>query len=135
MSAEASRRIGHAVKAIHSIQRYSANTPLMECLSEDLIRSAVQRQLGIVQEALRVALREAPSMHQTWPELDSLLEACARMRDWQHPVAVEELVGFVAGDLQAWQTRLVEGDKQQQEEGAKLDQQIAENLRRLGYEQ
>jgi type I restriction enzyme M protein len=24
--------------------------------------------------------------------------------------------------------------KQQQEEGAKLDQQIAENLRRLGYE-
>ena len=72
-------------------------------------------------------------MRQSWPEQDSLLEACARMRDWQHPVAVEELVGFVGGDLHVCQTRLVEGVKQQQEEGAKLDQQIAENLRRLGY--
>lgn len=34
-------------------------------------------------------------------ELESWLEAW--MRDWQHPVAVEELVGFVAGDLQVWQ--------------------------------
>lgn len=43
------------------------------------------------------------------PELESLLEACARLRDWQHPVAVEELVGFVAGDLQVWQGRLMAG--------------------------
>jgi Uncharacterized conserved protein len=133
-AAEAQRRRGHALQAIRSIQSYTANAPLEECLSEDLIRSAVQRQLGIVQEALRVALLEEPSMRQTWPELDFLLKACARMRDWQHPVAVEELVGFVARDLQVWQTRLVEGVKQQQEEGAKLDQQIGENLRRLGDE-
>lgn len=107
MSTEAQRRLGHALQAIRSIQAYTANAPLEECLSEDLIRSAVQRQLGIVQEALRVALLEEPSMHQTWPELDSLLEACARMRNWQHPVAVEDLVGFVAGDLQVWQGRLM----------------------------
>jgi hypothetical protein len=56
------------------------------------------------------------------------------MRDWQHPVGLEELVGFVAGDLQMWQGRLVEGLRLQQDEGAKLDRQIAENLRRLGYE-
>lgn len=130
---EASRRIGHAIEAIHSIQRYTANAPLEECLSEDLIRNAGQHQLGIVQEALRVAFLEEPSIHQTWPELDSLLEAYARMQDWEHPVAVEELANFVGGDLQVWQTRLVEGVKQQQEEGARLDQQIGENLRRLGY--
>ena len=133
MSAEAQRRLGHALQAIRSIQSYTANAPLEECLSEDLIRSAVQRQLGIVQEALRVALLEEPSMHQTWPELDSLLEACARMRDWQHPVAVEELVGFVAGDLQIWQAKLMAG-VEHAAEGSTLDQQISENPRRLGYE-
>lgn len=46
------------------------------------------------------------------PELDSWLEACARMRDWQHPVALEELVGFVAGDLQVWKGRLMAGVEQ-----------------------
>jgi uncharacterized protein with HEPN domain len=134
MSPEAQRRLGHALQAISSIQRYTANVPLQESLSDDLIRSAVERQLGIVQEALRVALLEEPSLRQIWPQVDSWLEACARMRDWQHPVGLEELVGFVAGDLQMWQGRLVEGLRLQQDEGAKLDRQIAENLRRLGYE-
>ena len=46
------------------------------------------------------------------PELESWLEACARLRDWQHPVAVEELVGFVAGDLMVWQERLKAGVEQ-----------------------
>jgi hypothetical protein len=41
----------------------------------------VQRQLGIVQEALRVALVEEPSLQQIWPDGDALLEGCARMRD------------------------------------------------------
>jgi hypothetical protein len=134
MHAEASRRIGHAIEAIRSIQRTTANAPLLQCLSDELIRSAVERQLGIVQEALRVALLQAPALRQAWPEMDSLLEGCARMRDWEHPVAVEELVGFVGGDLQVWQGWLVEGVKQQQQEGAKLDQRISENLKRLGYE-
>ncbi len=46
------------------------------------------------------------------PELESWLEACARLRDWEHPVAVEELVGFVAGDLQVWRGRLMAGVEQ-----------------------
>jgi hypothetical protein len=49
-------------------------------------------------------------------------------------VALADLVGFVRGDLKVWQGRLVEGVEQQQEEGARLDQQNAENLRSLGYE-
>ncbi len=112
MSAEAQRRLGHALQAIRSIQTYTADAPLPECLANDLTCSAVLRKLGIVQEALRVALLEEPSMRQTWPELDSLLEVCARMRDWQHPVAVEELVEFVAGDLQVWQGKLMAGLEQ-----------------------
>jgi uncharacterized protein with HEPN domain len=134
MHPEATRRLGHALQAISSIQRYTANAPLQESLSDDLTRSAVQRQLGIVQEALRVALVEEPSLRQTWPEIDSLLEGCARMRDWEHPVALAHLVAFMAGDLKVWQGRLADVLRLQQEEGAKLDQQIADNLRRLGYE-
>jgi hypothetical protein len=55
------------------------------------------------------------------------------MRDWEHPVALGDLVDFVDGDLKVWQGSLAEGVKQQ-EEGVSLDQQIAENLSRLRYE-
>lgn len=134
MHPEASRRLGHALQAIDSIQRYTANAPLQESLSDDLTRSAVQRQLGIVQEALRVALLEQQSLRQIWPDVDALLAGCDRMRDWEHPVALADLVGFVGGDVKVWQGRLPEGVEQQKEEGTKLDQQITENLRRLGYE-
>jgi hypothetical protein len=134
MPPKATRRLGHALQAISSIQRYTAIAPLQESLSDDLTRSAVERQLGIVQEALRVALLGEPCLRQSWPDVDALLACCARMRDWEHPVALADLVGFVGGDLKVWQGRLVEGLRLQQGEGEKLDQQIAENLRRLGYE-
>jgi hypothetical protein len=134
MTPEVTRRLGHALQAIAAIERYTANAPLQESLSHDLTRSAVERQLGIVQEALRVALVEQPSLRQICPDGDALLAGCARMRDWEHPVALADLVDFVGGDLKVWQGRLAEGLRLQQGEGAKLDQQIAENLRRLGYE-
>ena len=40
------------------------------------------------------------------------LAGCARLRDWQHPLALEELVGFVAGDLMVGQGRLMAGVEQ-----------------------
>ena len=129
MHPEATRRIGHALQAIGSIQRYTAKAPLQESLSDDLTRNAVQRQLGIVQEALRVALREETSLRQSWPDGDALLAGCARMRDWEQGVALADLLGFVGGDLKVWQGRLVEGLRLQQEDGARLDLQIAESLR------
>ena len=133
MHPEATRRLGHALQAISSIQRYTANAPLQESLSDDLTRNAVQRQLGIVQEAMRVALFEQPSLRQTWPEIDSLLERCARMRDWEQGVALAGLVGNVKGDLKVWKGWLAEG-VEQQEEWTRVDQQIDENIGRLGYE-
>jgi uncharacterized protein with HEPN domain len=134
MHPEATRRLGHALQAISSIQRYTSNAPLQESLSDDLTRNAVQRQLGIVQEAMRVALIKEPSLRQTWLDVDALLTGCARMRDWEHEVALADLVGFVGGDLKVWQGRLAEGLRLQQDEGVKLDQEIAENVRRLRYE-
>ena len=134
MPPEATRRLGHALQAVGSIQRYTANAPLQESLSDDLSRSAVQRQLGIVREALRVALLEEPCLRQIWPDVVALLAGCDRLRDWEHVVALADLVGFVGGDLRVWQGSLVEGLRLQQGDGARLDQQISENLRRLGYE-
>ncbi len=129
MHPEATRRLGHALQAIAAIERYTANAHLQESLGDNLTRSAVQRQLGILQEALRVALAEQPSLRQIWPDVDALLAGCARMRDWEHPVALADLVSFVGGDLPVWRGRLVEGLRLEQDEGAMLDQQIAENLR------
>ena len=66
-----------------------------------------QRRLGHAPQAIRsiqTYTADAPL-----PEVESLLGACARMRYWQHPVA---LVGFVAGDLQVWQGRLMAGVEQ-----------------------
>ena len=134
MSPEAQRRLGHAPQAISSIQRYIVNAPWQESLIHKLTRSAVERQLGIVQEALRVGLVEESSLRQIWPDVGALLAGCARMRDWEHEVALADQVGFVGGDLKVWMGRVVEGVMLEQEEGAKLVQQIAENLRRLGYE-
>ena len=50
-----------------------------------------------MQEALRVALLEEPSLRQAWPLVDTWLEACARMREWEHEVALADVVGFVGG--------------------------------------
>ena len=38
MTPEATRRLGHALQAINSIQRYCANAPLQESLSDVLTR-------------------------------------------------------------------------------------------------
>lgn len=74
------------------------------------MHAVAQHRLGHALQAIRsihTSTADAPL-----PELESLLEACARLRDWQHPVAVEELVGFVAGDLQVWQGRWMAGVEQ-----------------------
>ena len=79
------------------------------------MQAEAQRRLGHALQAIRsihTYTADAPL-----PELESLLEACARMRDWQHPVALEELVGFVAGGLQVWQGRLMASVEQAGREG------------------
>lgn len=115
-----------------STQRYVASEP-RERLNDDLTRSAVVRQLSIVQEALRVALLQEPGLRQSWPDLDAVMRHCARLRDWEDPVSAEELAGFVEDEPRNWQGRILGLLKQQQDEGASLDQQIGENLRGLDF--
>lgn len=116
-----------------SIQRYVASDP-RERLKDDLTRSAVERQLSIMQEALRVALLQDPGLRQRWPDLDAVMRCCAHLRDWEDPVPVEELAGFVDDEMRNWQGRIAGLIKQQQDEGPGLDQEIADNMRRPGHE-
>jgi hypothetical protein len=94
----------------------------------------VERQLSIVREALRVALLQDPSQRHSWPELDAVMKRCDQLRDWENPVGVQELAEFVEGEFQGWRDMIAALLKQQQEEAMRLDQLIAENLGRLGYE-
>jgi len=127
------QRLQDAHAAIAAIQRYVPSEAL-ERLNDDLTRSAVERQLSIVPEALRVALLQDPSVHHSWLELDAAMARCDQLRDWENLVGVQELAEFAKGELQGWRAMIAALLKQQQEEGARLDRQIAENLRRLGYE-
>ena len=47
---------------------------------------------------------------------------------------MQGLARSVGNEIKNWQDRIAGMLKQQKGEGAKLDQQIARNLRRLGYE-
>lgn len=133
MAKTSSQRLQDAQQAMASIQRYIASEP-RERLTDDLTRSVVERQLSIVREALRVALLQDPSLRHSRPELEAAMARCDQLRDWEDPVEVQELAEFVEGELKGWQAMIAALLKQQQDEGARLDQLIAEDLRGLGYE-
>lgn len=134
MHAEATRRLGHVLEAMARVNAYTSTAPLREALNDDLTRSAVERQLSIVREALRVAVLQYPSLRHSWLELEAAMARCDQLRDWENPVGVQELAEFVEGELQGWRDMIAALLKQQQDDGARLDQQIVENLRGLGYE-
>ena len=133
MARTTKQRLQDAHAAIAAIQRYVPSEAL-DRLNDDLTRSAVERQLSIVREALRVALLQDPSLRPCRPELDAAMARCDQLRDWENPVGVQELAEFVGGELKGWQAMIAALLKQPQDEGARLDQRILENLRRLGYE-
>lgn len=108
MHAEATRRLEHAREAMARVNAFTATAPLREALNDDLTRSAVERQLSIVREALRVAQLQDPSLPHSWPELDAAMTRCDQLRDWENPVEVQELAEFVEGELQDWQKRMAE---------------------------
>ena len=77
MAKSSNQRLHDAQQATASIQRHVASE-LLERLNDDLTRSAVERQLSIVQEALRVALLQEPGLRQSWPDMDAALRKPAR---------------------------------------------------------
>ena len=116
MARTTNERLQDVHAAFAAIQRYVASEPL-ERLSEDLTRSAVERQLSIVREALRVAQLQDPGLGHRWPELDTVMKRCDQLRDWENPVEVQELTELVEGELQGWQAMVAALIKKQQEEG------------------
>jgi hypothetical protein len=107
MTRTTKQRLQDAHAAIAAIQRY-VPTEALERLNDDLTRSAVERQLSIVREALRLALLQDPSLRHSWPKLDAAMARCDQLRDWENPGEVQELAEFVEGELQGWQERLAE---------------------------
>jgi hypothetical protein len=134
MHATAIRRQEHLLEATARMDADTTTAPLQEALNDDLTRSAVERQRSIVREALRVAQLQDPSLRHSWPELHAAMARCDQLRDWEKPVEVQELGEFVEWELEGWQAMMAALIKQQQDEGVRLDQHIAENLRRLAYE-
>jgi hypothetical protein len=132
MTRTTKQRLQDAHAAIAAIQRYVPSEAL-DRLNDDLTRSAVERQLSIVREALRVALLQDPSLRQSWPKLEAAMARCDQLRDWENPVEVQDLAECVEGELEGWQKRLAEAIGNSSDKGDRLDQQIVENLRRLGY--
>jgi len=132
MARSSTQRLQNAHAAIADIQR-SAPSEALERLNDDLARSAVERQLSIVREALRVALLQDPSLRHSWPQLDAAMPRCDQLKDWENPVEAQVLAEFVQGELQRWQGMIAVVLKQQKEDGARLDQEITENPRRLRY--
>lgn len=105
---EATRRVEHAREAMARVNAFTATAPLREALNDDLTRSAVERQLSIVPEALRVALLQDPGLRHSWLEVDAVMKRCDQLRDWEDPLGVQELAAFVVGELKEWQKRLAE---------------------------
>ena len=134
MARTTTQRLEDAHAAIAAIQRYVPSEAL-DRLNDDLTRSAVERQLSIVREALRVALLQDPSLRHSWPELEAAMTQCDQLRDWETPVEVQELAECVEGELQGWQAMVAALITQQQEEEARLDAEMAINLQLLAYGQ
>jgi hypothetical protein len=115
MARTTKQRLQDAHAAIAAMQRY-VPTEALERLNDDLTRSAVERQLSIVREALRVAVLQDPSLRPSWPELEAVMARCDHLRDWEKPVEVQELAEFVEGELKTWQTRITEVLRELKEE-------------------
>jgi hypothetical protein len=121
MTRTTKQRLQDVHAAIAAIKRYVPSEAL-ERLNDDLTRSAVERQLSIVREALRVALLQDPSLRHSWPGLEAAMARCDQLRDLENPVEAQELAEFVEGELKGWQGMITVLLKQQQDEGARLDQ-------------
>jgi hypothetical protein len=114
MARTTKQRLQDAHAAIAAIQRY-VPTEALERLNDDLTRSAVERQLSIVKEALRVGFLQVPILCHRWPELEAAMACCDQLRDWENPVEVQELAEFVEGELQGWQA-MIDGLLKMEEE-------------------
>jgi uncharacterized protein with HEPN domain len=73
MQAEVAKRLIDALGAARRIQAFTAGQTFADFSSNELVRSAVERQFGIVGEALGKAMAVDPSLELRNPELRKIV--------------------------------------------------------------
>jgi type I restriction enzyme M protein len=116
MTPEAQRRLGHPLDGIRSIQGFTVVTPIHAWRSDGEIPGAYADIAGFCCSA----------------KLEEIEKNGFMLTPGRYVGAAEQDVDDEPFDQMM--KRLTALLKQQQKDGAKLDQQIDDNLRRLGYE-
>ena len=73
MQAEVAKRLIDALGAVRKIQAFTSGQTFADFSSSELVRSAVERQFGIVGEALGKAMASDPSLELRNPELRKIV--------------------------------------------------------------
>lgn len=73
MNQRSIKRLEDAVEACTRIGDFTRGRSLEQFLESDLLRSAVERQLEIIGEALGIASREEPSLEYLIPEIPRIV--------------------------------------------------------------
>jgi uncharacterized protein with HEPN domain len=108
MAKTAKLRLHDAIEAIASINSFIGSLPLEDFLANEMVQAAVLFKLGVIGEALNKATELDDSLREAIPDLGKIIDMRNR----------------IAGELPG----------RRRERMTCKNQQIAVNLRRLGYE-
>lgn len=108
MQAEAAKYLWDALQAVGRVQRFSQGKSFDDYPADELLRSAVERQLGIVGEALAQLRKRCPAIAGKVPDLarvvgfrNVLIHAYAAVDDMIVWGVVQGLMGNLQRDLEA----------------------------------
>ena len=144
MQVELLKRVQDALDAITAVEGFLAYQSQDDFLSSDMLQAAVERKFEILGEALKKAADADESVEKYIPELRQIIATRNRIIHVYDAVDPLLLWDVIQTDLQGWKARLSRRSalsprdrqrdlKKQQDEGAPLNQQIAEKASRLGY--
>jgi uncharacterized protein with HEPN domain len=105
---ETRRRLHDALRSCRAIERYTAGFDLAAYESDDLVRDAVERRLGIIGEALHRAASLEPGLAEQIPELRQIVGLRNRVIHGYDDVNAEIVWNVVQHRLPSLQTRLVQ---------------------------
>lgn len=146
MRIQACKQLQDALEAITAIEGFISSHSVEDFLNSDMLQAAVERKLGIIGEALKKAAEADDEIATVVPELRQIIATRNRIIHVYDNVDHLILWDVVQSQLPSLMMRsaiptLADSPqgrpsfqhKQQQDEEVRLEQQIAEKLRRLGY--
>ena len=144
MQVELLKRVQDALDAITAVEGFLAHQSQDDFLSSDMLQAAVERKFEILGEALKKAADADESIEKHIPELRQIVATRNRIIHVYDAVDPLLLWDVVQTDLPGLKARLSRSSalpprdrqrdlKKQKDEGAPLNQQIAEKASRLGY--